>query len=126
MFHRILYSTVALLGVGAIAAADEGYDLVPLKHNQKDLVVDLGVGLWAHPLPMDFDGDGDNDLVVSCPDKPFNGTYFFENSSGDMKLPVFEPPVRIGPGYHSIRVSYVGDRIDVMTAATGLPFCRAR
>ncbi|HIE99247.1 MAG TPA: VCBS repeat-containing protein [Planctomycetes bacterium] len=118
MLHRILYSTVVLLGIGAITAADEDYDLVPLKHNQKDLVVDLGVGLWAHPLPMDFDGDGDNDLVVSCPDKPFNGTYFFENSSGDMKLPVFEPPVRIGPGYHSIRVSYVGDRVDVMTAAT--------
>ncbi|MDG1894162.1 MAG: VCBS repeat-containing protein [Fuerstiella sp.] len=118
MLNRILYATVALLGICGSATADEAHDLLPLKYNQSGLVVDLGVGLWAHPLPMDFDGDGDNDLVVSCPDKPFNGTYFFENSSGDVKLPVFEPPVRIGPGHHSIRVSYVGNRIDVMTAAT--------
>jgi hypothetical protein len=118
MLHRILYSSFALLGICEIAAADEAHDLIPLKYNQPGLVVDLGVGLWAHPLPMDFDGDGDNDLVVSCPDKPFNGTYFFENSSGDVKLPVFEAPVRIGPGHHSIRVSYVGNRTDVMTAAT--------
>jgi hypothetical protein len=93
-------------------------DLVPLKHEQSDLVVDLGVGLWAHPMPMDYDGDGDLDLVVSCPDKPYNGSYFFENTSGNVKLPVFEPGVRIGNGFHSVRVSYVGDRTDVMTAAT--------
>ena len=93
-------------------------DLLPLKYNQPDLVVDLGVGLWAHPLPMDYDGDGDNDLLVSCPDKPYNGTYFFENTSGDVKLPVFEPGKRIGPGFHSVRVSQIGDRYDVMTAAT--------
>ena len=91
-------------------------DLKPLTYNQ-DLVVDLGVGLWAHPLPMDFDGDGDNDLVVSCPDKPYNGSYFFENTSGDVKLPVFEPGVRIGPGFHSVRVSYTTTGVDVMTAA---------
>ena len=80
--------------------------------------MDLGVGLWAHPLPMDFDGDGDNDLVVSCPDKPFNGTYFFENPCGRVRQPVFEPPVRIGTGFHSIRSSVVNERIDVMTPAT--------
>ena len=50
-----------------------------LKYNHPGLVVDLGVGLWAWPLPMDFDGDGDLDLVVNCPDKPYNGVYFFEN-----------------------------------------------
>ncbi len=93
-------------------------DLAPLTHNDPDLLVDLGVGLWAWPMPMDFDGDGDLDLVVSCPDKPFNGTYFFENRSGNVQLPVFEPPVRIGAGHHNIRVSYVGDRVDVMTPAT--------
>ena len=41
-------------------------------------------GLWAWPLPMDYDGDGDLDLVVSCSDKPYNGTYFFENPGGDV------------------------------------------
>jgi hypothetical protein len=86
-------------------------DFVPLRYNNPGLVVDLGVGLWAWTLPMDFDGDGDLDLVVSCPDVPFNGTYLFENpgtSTGAEKLPVFNPPVRLGPGYANIQPSYVG------------------
>jgi hypothetical protein len=42
---------------------------------------------------MDWDGDGDLDLVVSCPDKPFNGIYFFENPDGpNVKMPVFRRP----------------------------------
>ena len=51
-----------------------------VKYNHPGLVVDLGVGLWAWPIPTDFDDDGDNDLLVVCPDKPYNGTYFFEAS----------------------------------------------
>ena len=58
-------------------------------------------------MPMDFDGDGDFDLVVVCPDKPYNGTYFFENKEGNKKLPVFEPPVRISEGRQNVQVSYV-------------------
>ncbi|MBN2632116.1 MAG: VCBS repeat-containing protein [Bacteroidales bacterium] len=82
---------------------------LPLRFNNPGLVTDLGVGLWAWPLPMDYDNDGDNDLVVSCTDTPYRGLYFFENSSGKHeKLPVFEPPVRIGPGLSQLQVSYVG------------------
>ena len=84
-----------------------GADLEPLQHNDSDLVVDLGVGLWAWPLPMDYDNDGDNDLVVSCPDKPYNGTYFFENTAGRTAMPVFRPGVRIAKGLRNIRVSFV-------------------
>ncbi len=74
---------------------------------QSDLEVDLGVGLWAWPLPMDFDSDGDMDLLVACNDVPFNGLYFFENPSGPGDpMPVFEPPVRIGPGKKNLQVSY--------------------
>ncbi|RYD29547.1 MAG: VCBS repeat-containing protein, partial [Verrucomicrobiaceae bacterium] len=68
--------------------------LQKLQYNNPGLEVDLGVGLWAWPLPMDFDGDGDLDLVVNCSDKPYNGVYVFENTTGDTAknpMPVFKP-----------------------------------
>lgn len=86
-----------------------------LQYNHPGLVVDLGVGLWAWPLPMDYDRDGDFDLVVVCPDNPFNGTWFFENRQADEKMPVFEPPIRIGKGDHNVQVSYVNDQPRVLS-----------
>jgi hypothetical protein len=88
-----------------------------LAYNHPGLTVDLGVGLWAWPLPMDYDGDGDLDLVVSCPDKPYNGTYFFENpgeGSGSAKMPIFKPGVRIGPALRNVQVSYTDSRPRVL------------
>lgn len=89
------------------ANADVSQKLSPLNYNHPGLEVDLGVGLWAYPLPMDFDNDGDMDLVVSCPDKPSNGTYFFENPTQNpgIKMPVFKPAVRIGKGHHYMLLS---------------------
>ncbi|MEZ6106093.1 MAG: hypothetical protein R3B96_08280 [Pirellulaceae bacterium] len=83
-----------------------------LEYANPDTIVDLGVGLWAWPIPMDYDGDGDFDLVVSCPDKPSNGTYFFENTgrhdprSDRAAACVFEPGVKIASGYTNILPSY--------------------
>ena len=74
--HRVLLLaliSLLLFAVSLPSAADEG--LERLKYNNPGLVVDLGVGLWAQPLPMDFNGDGNLDLVVNCPDKPYNGVY---------------------------------------------------
>lgn len=99
---------------GAIGQAE---DLAPLSYNHPGLVVDLGVGLWAWPLPMDYDEDGDYDLVVSCPDKPHNGTYFFENPGGS-EFPVFKPGRKIGPGHRNIRVSHVDGKPRVLTPGT--------
>lgn len=89
--------------------ANADFKLQPLKYNNPGLVVDLGVGLWAYPLPLDYDGDGDFDLLVSCPDKPSQGIYFFENASQDpqQRLPVFKPGVRLGNGYHYMMLSVV-------------------
>ncbi len=81
-------------------------DFVRLKYQNKDLLTDLGGGLWAWPLPMDYDQDGDMDMILSCPDTPFNGLYFFENKSGK-EVPVFEPPVRIAAGLKNPQISYV-------------------
>lgn len=97
---------VSLLAVN-LAAAEPDYKLQPLKYNNPGLEVDLGVGLWAYPLPLDYDGDGDMDLLVGCPDKPSQGTYFFENPTQDasQKMPVFKAGVRIGNGYHYMMLS---------------------
>lgn len=104
----MMKSLLALLILVGTALADD-WKLQALKHNDLDLVVDLGVGLWAWPLPMDYDDDGDYDLVVSCPDKPSNGFYFFENPTQDpsVKMPVFKPGVHIGKTGHNVQVSYV-------------------
>lgn len=94
---------------------ETGRDFEPMKYNHSGLVVDLGVGLWAWPLPMDYDNDGDMDLLVSCPDTPFNGTYFFENTSGNAEqMPVFAPPKKIEKGIKNLQVSYVNSEPKVL------------
>ena len=90
-------------------------DFAIMAYNNPGLAVDLGVGLWAWPLPMDFDNDGDMDLVVSCPDVPFNGTYLFENTSGGSnKMPVFERPKKIGEGMKNLQVFHGKDGARVL------------
>ncbi|WP_165251844.1 YybH family protein [Paludisphaera soli] len=117
---------LGLVGLGLILASRTApaQDLERLKYNNPGLVVDLGVGLWAWPLPMDFDGDGDLDLVVNCPDKPYNGVYFFENADGPtskVKSPVFKPGRRISKGLQNVQVSYVDGRPRVLSPGTEHP-----
>jgi len=110
--------------------------LTRLPYNNPGLVVDLGVGLWAWPLPVDYDGDGDLDLVVNCPDKPYNGLYFFENpgvgrallpagslppQEGAAPLPVFKPGRRISKGLQNVQISTVDGRPRVLSPGTEHP-----
>ena len=103
--------------------------------NSPGLVVDLGVGLWAWPMPMDWDKDGDLDLVVSCPDVPYAGTYFFENpglekkasesrattpTTAMAKMPVFKPGVRVGPKISNATLSYANGEPRVLSAGLEL------
>lgn len=91
-------------------------ELERLKYRNPGLVVDLGAGLWAFPAPVDFDRDGDNDLIVVCPDHPYNGTYVFENPSGSKeKFPVFKAPRRIGKGSTNVSPSYVAGELLVLS-----------
>jgi len=92
-----------------------------IRYNNPGLTVDLGVGLWAWPVPVDFNGDGKMDLVVVCPDTPYNGTYFFENTGSDPKLPVFKPGVRISKGAQNISPSYVNGRLRVFGPGVEYP-----
>jgi hypothetical protein len=83
-------------------------NLERVRYNNPGLTVDLGVGLWAQPLPMDYDNDGDVDLLCATADVPSNGIYFFENPGGDSEWPVFKPGVRLTDAVHNITVSYLG------------------
>ena len=74
--------------------------------------------LFRSPLPMDADSDGDLDLVVSCPDKPSNGLWFFENVSGrtsEVRFPVFRPGRFLGRTVHYVMPSYVAGRVHVLS-----------
>jgi hypothetical protein len=108
-------------GIGAAchwAGAAPARGLERLAYNHPGLAVDLGVGLWAWPVPGDADGDGDFDLIVSCPDKPSNGIYLFENASGDTatnRLPVFKRGRRLGGTVRYVMPSYVGGELRVLT-----------
>ncbi len=109
-----------------------------LEYRNPGLIVDLGVGLWAWPMPMDWDDDGDLDLVVSCPDVPYGGTYLFENpttartSDGRQPKelgnpwPVFKPPVRVGPKLRNATISYVDGKPRVLVPGHELTDFRHR
>ncbi len=111
----LLPSWLTIIAFACIASADE---LEPLRYNHPGLVVDLGVGLWAWPIPCDADDDGDFDLIVSCPDKPSNGVWLFENTTGDTskdKMPVFKPGRWLSKTVHYVMPSYVDGSMRVLS-----------
>ncbi len=117
---------IVLVGVGVSGqAVGETSETVGtserLPYNHPGLIVDLGVGLWAQPLPMDYDNDGDFDLLVATADVPSNGIYFFENPGGDVKYPLFKAGVRVERGAANITVSYVNEQPTVMTPGKQYP-----
>ncbi len=100
----------------------EATRLERLKFNNPGLTVDLGVGLWAWPLPWDVDGDGKFDLPVVCSDKPYNGTYLFMNSGkGEKSFPIFKPAKRIGGGKSNVELSFRNGKPCVLTPAMQYP-----
>ncbi|SHF26298.1 Repeat domain-containing protein [Mariniphaga anaerophila] len=106
---EILIIIVVLTSLKSIAQQNTLHELgeiVRLEYNNPGLLVDLGVGLWALPMPMDFNDDGNTDMVVSNGGRgAYNGLYFFKNSNENNES-IFEPPVRIGDGPPHIQVSY--------------------
>lgn len=62
-----------------ISIHGQANDKYRLKYNNPDLIVDLGVGLWGMPIPIDYDGDGLMDLLMTCPSTPHKGIFYFHN-----------------------------------------------
>ncbi len=121
---------IVLVITSIVTLSANAADFERMAYNNEGAEPFLGVGLWAWPIPLDYDGDGDMDLLVSCPDKPYNGTYYFENLSTPSmlykytfgllgskvcKLPLFEPGKRIDRGSHNIAPSYIGDEVRILT-----------
>ena len=115
------WTLTVLLFVPSVRADER---MSQLKYNNPGLLVDLGVGLWAWPLPMDFNDDGLMDLVVACTDKPSNGVYVFLNT-GEIDpvthLPVLSPGRRMGAAGRSPQISYVNGQPWVTTAGNYHP-----
>lgn len=89
--------------------------LIRLEYKDSSSTKDLAVGLWANPLPMDYDEDGDLDLIISCTDVPFNGTFLFKNNSEvENGIPVFDAPIKLGPGMRNVAISYVQEEPRVL------------
>ncbi len=89
--------------------------LMRLEYKDTSSTKDLAVGLWANPLPMDYDQDGDLDMVISCTDVPFNGTFLFKNNSVvENGIPVFDAPIKLGPGMRNVAISYVQEEPRVL------------
>ncbi|HOX37687.1 MAG TPA: VCBS repeat-containing protein [Candidatus Brocadiia bacterium] len=112
--HKCLMILLVVIAV-FLASAHEGSGYELVRYRNPGLVVDLGVGLWAQPLPMDYDGDGDMDLVVATTNKPSSGVYFFENTEGKVKFPVFKPAIRIGEAKANCQAFELDGQIVVTT-----------
>jgi len=116
LFYHV--SAVCFVACGVLCPAGGQDELRQLVYHHPSLEVDLGVGLWAWPIPMDADADGDLDLVVSCPDKPSNGLWFFENAEGrtsEHRFPVFRPGRFLGRTVHYVMPSYVGGQVRILS-----------
>ena len=121
-FCRI-WLVALLLAVASGSRGDEGR-LTQLAYNHPGLTVDLGVGLWAWPVPWDANGDGHWDLIVSCPDKPSNGIWLFENarrSNSGEDLPVFQSARRLSHTVHYVMPSYADGGLRVLTPGFEYP-----
>jgi len=87
-----------------------------LKYNQMDLIVDLGVGLWGSPIPVDYDGDGLIDIIMVCPDTPYRGLYFYKNI-GTLKEPLFAVSLQISEkAIKNTQASFVNNKLRVISA----------
>ncbi|MCC6538704.1 MAG: VCBS repeat-containing protein [Bryobacterales bacterium] len=79
----------------------------------------LAVGLWAHPAPIDMDGDGNLDMIVSCPDRPSNGIWYFRNLATNA-APLYDRAEWLGPGKRDlVAADFNGDgRTDLVFGPT--------
>jgi hypothetical protein len=110
---------IAALGVPFVLnftpAAQAGADTADFNRiawNNPGMTVDLGVGLWAWPIPYDVNTDGLPDLLISSGGLPGRGIYYFENTGRDdpqTGTDVFRPGIRLSDGANDVTGSILPD-----------------
>lgn len=107
----------AMFVVSVVAAAADAMpgDGTRVTFGVDGVVGRLAVGLYAHPAVVDYDGDGAPDLIVSSPDRPYNGVYYFHNI-GTRKDPLFAKAERWGPAVNDMTAAdFNGDgKVDLV------------
>ncbi|MDO4574296.1 MAG: VCBS repeat-containing protein [Planctomycetia bacterium] len=101
-------------------------------YHHPGLVDDLSAGLWSWPVLQDVNGDGNVDILISCPDTPYRGLYYFESYGIDAdhpglgtppasstpvpapSMPLFKPGKRLGDAQGYVQASYLGDTVRVL------------
>ena len=97
-----------------LSSSGRGQNAEIIKYNN-EITVDLGVGLWGIPIPVDYDKDGLKDLLVSCPDKPYKGLYYFKNI-GSKEKPFFEKAEKLSDvGLNNIKYSEFSSEIHILS-----------
>lgn len=123
--------TLTLIGAacGALISAEPAPSVGnfhPLLHGTPTQVTDLGVGLYATPIPVDRNLDGHTDLLVITGSTSYEGLYYFENTGRrdpDSGMEIFAPAVRLGSsnrGAGNITPSYPAGQLRVL--GPGLEF----
>ena len=117
-FARIVFSALFFL-TNCLLWGVEGLQRAEVNNPKADAF--LAVGLWSWVVPADVDNDGFVDLIISCEDVPYNGTWFFRNRGDDLMRPTFEKPVRLSKGVINVQPSWVNGNLRVLTPGFEYP-----
>ena len=91
VLNKCVFSLILTVSwINAYSAKLPEAKIIP--YNNEDLIVDLGVGLWAFPVPYDYDNDCLIDLLVNCSDRPMRGLFYFRNI-GTLEKPLFDKSI---------------------------------
>ncbi len=75
----VTVSAADIMGELRTEANTGDMNLIP--YNNDSITADLGVGIFAHPVAIDYNKDGYMDLVVQSPAASFRGTMVFYGSA---------------------------------------------
>ena len=98
--------------------------LQALDFNNPGLTVDLGIGLWGNPIPIESKDSKHPDLILVVGSKASSGTYYYENTGTidpGTGLDLFKKPVRLGPGEDGVSPSYTADGLRVLGHGVEFP-----